>query len=76
MYTFVCICPSLAPRLGGAYACVVVRFPNERTLQDDKRLLNYVSTDLYRGSAQHLQEDIGRDDAWEASPIDNEWDQL
>ena len=69
MYTFVCVCPSLAPRLGGACACVVVvRFPSEGTLQVDRRLLNYASTDLYRGSAQHLQEDAGRDDAWEASP--------
>ena len=63
-----CVCPSLAPHLGGAYACVVVvRFPSEGTLQVDKRLLNYASTDLYGGSAQHLQEDAGRDDAWEAS---------
>ena len=69
MYTFVCVCPSLAPCLGGACACVVVvRFPSEGTLQVDRRLLNYASTDLYKRSAQHLQEDAGRDDAWEASP--------
>ena len=69
MYTLVCICPSLAPRLGGAYTYVVAaRFPSEGTLQVDRRLLNYASTDLYKGFAQHLQEDAGRDSAWEASP--------
>ena len=68
-YTFVCVCPSLAPRLGDACACVVVvRFASGGTLQVDRRLLNYASTDLYKRSAQHLQEDAGRDDTWEASP--------
>ena len=66
VYTFVCVCPSLAPRMGGACACVVVvRFPNEGTA---KRLLNYSSTHLYNGFAQHLQEDTGWDDTWEVSP--------
>ena len=69
MYTFVCVCPSLVPRLGDACACVVVvRFASGGTLQVDRRLLNYASTDLYKRSAQHLQEDAGWDDAWEASP--------
>ena len=73
MYTFVCVCPSLAPRLGDACACVVVvRFASGGTLQVDRRLLNYASTDLYKRSAQHLQEDAGRDDAWEASPHQTE----
>ena len=66
---FVCVCPALAPHLGDACACVVVvRFASGGTLQVDRRLLNYASTDLYKRSAQHLQEDAGRDDAWEASP--------
>ena len=69
MYKFVCFCPSLAPCLSGACAgVVVVHFPSEGTMQVTKRLLNYASTDLYRGSAQHLQEDTRWDDAWEASP--------
>ena len=74
VYTFVCVCPSLAPRLGDACACVVVvRFASGGTLQVDRRLLNYTSTDLYKRSAQHPQEDAGGDDAWEASPTTWFW---
>ena len=65
----VSVTPCLHPLLCSfPYLCIVC-FLMEDTCRSSKELLYHSSTNLQRGLAQHLQENFGREDAWEVSPI-------